>query len=601
MGGGGQLSGRLGTARLAAYLIGTALAVLCTVAAYFWAEGATARFALFWVGMIVLLISSAFFLMPSPLRRGVAVAAVGLAGVISYLPELFRSYARPARYDEVLHMGQVHLLLAGTWLGHNSVDRTIGLYPLYQMLVVAVHYLTWLSLWHSDLLVAGAGHVVTVLAIYWLAKELTARPRVAVAAALLFIAGPAVLFALSEAAYESVGLPLALLTCLLALSAGRRGGKLRYGGFLVLAALTVITQPVSGLFLAAFLLLLGAMSFRLETGYGVIGQSRVPKLLGLGLVAVVLNLGWIAAVGWNTVWNYVLPSGNLLREAISAIEHLGHNRSFYHGSGLPAYERVTGLVAIFLLPLLVVFAFVLYRRGKLAIEGDRGRLIARTSFAMALVFVLSYGLILNPTLGFIWVHRSWELLWVGVAIVLGYLADSRSVLSRHFSGVWLSIALVVLFLGFSAVTTPSDYMFSGKYRFGSSVDLLTPGQLQAAHWLKVHAPGAKITSDSDTEDVDWAYGQAEVVRFPTWTLTFSSQPIRPAVRYRAEHDGVQYLVVDKLMYHEASSGIYIYASGEPNKYGRGPLPISFYDKLLHTSWLKLVYSNSQMSIFRLKR
>jgi hypothetical protein len=124
----------------------------------------------------------------------------------------------------------------------------------------------------------------------------------------------------------------------------------------------------------------------------------------------------------------------------------------------------------------------------------------------------------------------------------------------------------------------------------------------AAAWMKTHAPvHARIVSDPDTDLVEWSYAQETVVAaFPTWKLTFrASGPTRQGeVEARRYH--IQYLVVDKLMYQEVSALGYVYSIYEPGAFSDPrPVPASAYEGLLHTSWLRLVYSNPQIAIFKL--
>ena len=149
-------------------------ATICLIGAYFWPRTpVSAKFGLFWLAMIILVAAVMWVLFVGCFSDRARLVTLATASVITYLPKLFRSYRRPAYLDELLHLGQAHLLQQGVLIGHNSQDPTGGYFPLYQLLVVTAHDVTRLSLWDSDLLVAGLGHVAIVLAVYLLARQVT--------------------------------------------------------------------------------------------------------------------------------------------------------------------------------------------------------------------------------------------------------------------------------------------------------------------------------------------------------------------------------------------------------------------------------------------
>jgi hypothetical protein len=159
--------------------------------------------------------------------------------------------------------------------------------------------------------------------------------------------------------------------------------------------------------------------------------------------------------------------------------------------------------------------------------------------------------------------------------------------------------VVLLLVGNTAITAASDFMFPGRYHLGG-FGLTTSNELAAARWMGSHHPGVRIVSDPASSLVQWEYGDVTPVSFPTWELTFGD-PNRKSVRklLRAEH--VQYLVVDRLMYREVSPTGYIYSSIEPGAFHEPhPLPIQDYYQLSTAPWIRSVYVNHQMAIFRLR-
>jgi len=576
------------------------------VAAYFWPRiPVSAMFGLFWLAMVVLVAASMLLIVGDATDRARLVTLV-TASVVTYLPKLFRSYGRPAYLDELLHLGQARLVEQGVLIGHNSQDPTVGYFPLYQLLVVAAHDVTRLSLWDSDLTVAGLGHVAIVLGMYVLARQATGSVRIGATAGLLYATGPSVLFWLSEASYESVGLPLALFTAYACLrfAGGDRQGWL-WAAVVGMVA-TMSAQPVSGLFLTCFLLIVGLSDSYRGGAYRRFG--KFPVLLVLGSASAAVNLVWIAATNWTVIWSYVLPGGSAFSSALSAIVHLGSHRSFFEGSGLPAYERYCGEITLVLVPLALVACLVLYRRGDLRPSmSDRERVVLRGCFVLGALFVASYPFDLSPT-SLIWVHRSWQLVWVGVSILLACLVVGAArkgslqsaAASRSLKAGAVLFVLVTL-VGNTSVNAPASYMFAVPYQLGSGAGLVTTGQLEAASWMRASAPHAVIASDGDTEVVQWTYGgtQSAAGAFPTWELTFARAELGAPAREEVRRYRVSYLVVDKLMYHETSARGYLYSPEEPHAFHESPVPAASYERLFAARWIRLVYSNPQIAIFKL--
>jgi hypothetical protein len=235
------------------------------------------------------------------------------------------------------------------------------------------------------------------------------------------------------------------------------------------------------------------------------------------------------------------------------------------------------------------------------------QVVVRACLVLGALFVASYPLGLSPA-ALTWVHRSWQLLWVGVCLLLSYLivrAMDGAGRWNVWSAVWLKVGVVAFVLlvlvGETSISASASYMFALPYQFGSGVGLVTADQRNAAMWMSANAPGAVIASDSDTEVVQWAYGGTRSAsgEFPTWELTFADARPDGAERKAAREYGVKFLVVDRLMYREVSTTGYVYSPEEPHAFHESPVPVAAYDRLLRASWMRLVYSNRQMAIFRL--
>lgn len=584
-------------------------ASLCILAAYFLVSSIDLRFALFWAGMVILVLicAWAFWLRRFSSRAQLAILAA--AGIISYLPKLFRSYDYPTYSDELLHLGQANLLESGIFFGHNSTDPVVGYFPLYQILVVFVHLVTTLSMWSSSLVVAGLGHVGQLLGVYVLVAHISGSRRIGGMAAIFWLTGPAVLFWMSEASYQTVALALAFFTvyaCLRAADGTTRRVWIPTAVAGMLA--TTAAQPVAGLFVAAFVLVLAACD--IDGGIGAALRRRTrwrPSVLfACGLTSLAINVGWIAVTDWGGTWTYLLPKWSTLQDALSALVNLSSHRDPFSASGLPFYEQYTGYASLVLTALALAAALFLYFRGRLqrAVSPATRRGI-RASFVLAAMFVLSMPFVLSVEAA-IWVHRLQELVWIGVCILFAFLlswslkaAQARGRRASLLMTLGAMAFVVVLLVGNTATTASADARFRLPYTFGRGAGMVTTDQREAALWLGRFHPGARIATDPNTAYVQWAYGEATWVsdRFPVWELTFG-YPIGGQAVSSVKRFDVQFIVIDMLMYREANVG-HIYSNQEPDIYAGKPVPYSAYQRLIAVAWVTVVFSNSQISILEL--
>lgn len=587
----------------AALVVSLAVAALCIGAAYTHPSGSGRPddFAYLWVGLAVLVAAPSWVFLRRQLPPAADVGLVTAAGAVSYLPKLLLSWSEPAYFDELLHLGQSHQLAAhGALLGHNPMDPTVGHFPLFQLGVVGVRDLSSMSLWHASLLVAGVSHTVMILSVYLLVAEALGRRQVAGLAAIVYLAGPAVIFWLSQASYETLALPLAVLTLWAAMRWARQRSRAWLAAAVAGTLLATVAQPVSALFLSVMLILLAIVA-----GYRTRGGTdhhAAYAYLVLGQASVICNLVWIGVNGWSSIWSYLLPSGDAAVHALRAILSLGRHRSFFTHSDLPSYERYAGFLSV---PLTAAFVAA----------GLWTRIVRRKRYRSAvaldafLVLGVAYLLIYPFNLSHyteVWVDRSWELLWIGLSAVVALVLTQwtrpdrvSSLLAALCRPAVALVSVVALLVGNTAITTPIGYIFAVPYYFESGVGLATSSQLAAASWLRTHTPGARIASDLDTDDVQWVFGHAHpLTGFPTWMITFPHRRLPVSTAGEAQADHLQYLVVDRLMYREASFIGYVYSAWEPDGYHAHPLPAASYDNLFATPWLEPVYQNRQITIFR---
>jgi hypothetical protein len=579
------------------------LSVYLIVAAY---EGRRS-FGLLWLGLLVAVGTCLVVVLRLGAPRSVKLAALFLTGAISYLPKVLASPHRPLEFDEALHIGQAQLLLHGQLFGHDPVVPTMAYYPVYQLLLDGIHYVTTLSLWTSDLLLAGVTHSSLVLLAYLAAGTFSRSERFRLTAAVVYLIGPAVLLFSSQAAYGTVGNALVLFGIY---AAGRAmAGSRRWIWITSLTIVVVVaTQALASLFLAGLFFLLAVFELvRLSRGRPTREGGGLAPLLGFAALAIAWNLLWAAIWNWGEIWAYLLPGGETLSRILAAFLHPSAQRHLFRSSGLPTYARICGYLSVVLVLAAAVGAFVLLsgerRRASRAVASRQALLWHSLWIVLAALFFLSLPFDLSPY-AIVWVHRSWPLLWIGLAFLVAYAGLQ---LYDRLSGVKLGLVAVValmaiLLVGNTAISTAEEYIFPIRYRFDAGAEMITRDQLAAARWMRSHHPKARFVSDPDSSLVEWVYGGATPVpAFPTWDLTFPGARLGIRTAKLVEKNRIGFLVVDKLMYHELSQQGPVYNAYEPHAYDHErPIPVSAYTRLTRTRWIHLVYENRQMAIFRLE-
>ncbi len=597
--------GRAGWLAYLACLAALALSVYLIVAAY---EGRRS-FGLLWLGLLVAVGTCLVVVLRLAAPRPIKLTALFLAGAISYLPKVLASPRRPLEFDEALHIGQAQLLLHGQLFGHDPVVPTMAYYPVYQLLLDGIHYLTTLSLWTSDLLLAGIAHSSLVVLAYLAAGTFSRSERFRLTAAVVYLIGPAVLLFSSQAAYGTVGNVLVLFGIY---AAGRAMEASRR--WTLITCLTIVvavaTQALAGLFLAGVFFLLAVLQLvRLSRGRAAREGGGLSPLLGFAALAIACNLLWAAIWNWGEIWAYLLPGGGTLSRIFAAFSHPSAQRHLFRSSGLPTYARICGYLAV-VLALVAALHAVVVLLGERRVASSRRRTDSRQEavwrglfVVLAALFFLTLPFDLSPY-AIVWVHRSWPLLWIGLSFLV---ARAGLQLYDRLAGIKLGLVaavvlMAILLVGNTAISTAEEYIFPVRYRFDAGAELLTRDQLAAARWMRSHHPKARLVSDPDTSLVEWVYGGATPVpAFPTWDLTFAGARLGVRTARLVEKDRIGFLVVDKLMYHELSQQGPVYNAYEPHAYGHArPIPISAYTRLTTTRWIRLVYQNSQIAIFRLE-
>ena len=175
--------------------------------------GGTGTQALYVLGLAVIFLPAAVGVLLPGVRRSTRVL---LAVAMPVLLQLTRVTLYPTRFmfhDELLHANVLRQIGAtGRLYSENSLLPISGYYPGLEIATDAVRDLTGLSAHTSSVLVLVAARVVLALAVLLLIEAVTGSTRAGAVAGAVYACNPQMLFFNSQFSYQTLALPLAVLS-----------------------------------------------------------------------------------------------------------------------------------------------------------------------------------------------------------------------------------------------------------------------------------------------------------------------------------------------------------------------------------------------------
>lgn len=271
---------------------------------------------LLWLGQILLFAPIVLRLLrPSCDAREALLGALALSMAcylvkVCYSPVMFRFP------DELQHLRTISDLMSTGGLGvPNPALEISPSYPGLELVIAAFVQVLHLPLFPVATVVLGVLHLLASLAIYEIVHSLATVPRFAGLAVTIYATQPHFQHFDSMFIYQTVGLPLTLLSLWCLISASQRAHKparrIRIGLAAVFAAASVPTHHISSY--ALFVMLLGALTIQL-----VRRQPRTAAATATvaGVLAATLA-AWIGFVGTTTAM-YFEPAVQQLADSLLA-------------------------------------------------------------------------------------------------------------------------------------------------------------------------------------------------------------------------------------------------------------------------------------------
>ncbi|WP_460446607.1 hypothetical protein [Angustibacter aerolatus] len=554
----------------------------------------TAAQALYVGGLLIVFLPAAVgILLPRTPNLARVVLAVGLP----LLLQLSRTVLYPTRFmfhDELVHATVLRLI--------GSTDRlftTNGLlpitadYPGLSVVTNAVTDLTGLSEHTSAVVVLTVTRLVLALAVVGMVERITRSPRAGAVAGLVYVCNPQFLFFNSQYSYQTLALPLAVLTVYLFL-ARRRGARTSLVLPLLAAAATCLTHHVT----SALLVLVWVVWTLAEL---VLRRRRPNELRALVtmaagtlacFVAILLNPG-------NTLGSYL---GAIATSSASDLGKLVRGEQtkevFRNSAGVSTapWERVAIIASLAITVLVLLPALWRARR----FVGRRAT-VAVVLCLVALIYPAVPGGHLTRATSEVG-DRSAGFVFLGIAFVVAWWVCRRRL--RAWQAVLGAVAAGVTFIGSVVLGVGSfSQQLPGPYQVSSDARSVDPLNLEAARWMAGNLPnGSRVYADRVGGLLASSDGDQFTVRHISTDIDASRLLLDP--EYGPEdvrlirQAGLRYVIVDRRDANGLpNQDVYI----ENGEFGGGdrtrPVPLAALTKLDRVDGVQRIYDNGAIAIY----
>jgi hypothetical protein len=533
---------------------------------------------LFWSGLTLLFTPTALrLLMAEPARRE-RLALAALLGCGLYLLKLMHSPLTFTFSDELQHWRTaLEIQRSGVLFRENPLLPVSALYPGLESVTTALAELGGLSIYTAGIIVIGVGRLVGMLGLFLFYERVSGSPRAAGLAALLYTANPSYLFFGAQFAYESLAVPLSVLTLF---AAARRIGDapgLHFGltaSLLLGLGAVVVTHHLTSYALLAFLALWALVA--------TFGRVERPRPHGLALLALAASTTWLVYVATLTVTYLSAPLTGAVVATLQLIAGEGTARELFRASTgdlAPLWERGAGFGAVALILLgLPLGLWAIWR-------GARGTEAGRMSVGLAVTLglaALGYpaSLVMRLTeRGAEISNRASAFMFLAVAFVLACWV-ARHLPRAGESAKWLAVyglCATVIFTGGVVVGWPPWARLPGPYLAAADTRSIERQGLAAAGWAReALGPGNRLIADRTNRLLMGTYGeQRPVTNYRDQVKVaqvFFAPEVGPAELRLLRRGAVRYVVVDRRLSTALPAAAVYVERGEPNA-GRHVTPI----------------------------
>lgn len=590
----------------------------------------------FYVALAIIYLPAFVRLMMKTPHRRERIAIVVLTGLSLFMVKVLNSPASFTMHDELLHWKTVDtIMLKEQLFTLNPLLPVSPLYPGLHLTTVSLAEILGISIYSAGILMIALVRIVMTVSLFLLMEYASNSSRVGALAALLYMANSNFIFFLSQFAYESLALPLALLVLVLLSRRDKTHhlSRLAVNIIVLFLCLTVVaTHHLTAYMMIGFM----AVSvfvfyfwpyqerivravihwgqrrsfyrrflrfFLLPAGDELSEYDRVQPtfmFFWLGLLIAVASLAWMLYVATPTL-GYLTPVfSEAFNELLSILRQENSSRELFASEGgnlRPLWERLTAIGSV--LVALVAFPFGVV---------EIWRRLRDNVFALILLLAGGGYFI---TLGFRFTEKGWELsnrssefLFLGVSLLIA-LAIVGWLRYQRLKQLWypfFAFCGLVLFIGGLLAGWAYWARVPGPYMVGADMRSIEEEGLLAAGWTNQYLPqDSRLIVDRINGLLMGSYGR----QFPLRSLTdIQTAPVLFSLslgewEYQIiNQTEAEYMVVDyRLTWGVPELGIFVEV-GEPNGMNHvEPLsPVSL-DKFDTLSGVSRIYDAGNIVIY----
>jgi hypothetical protein len=582
--------------------LSAALGVLVVASAYTAGRHGVADSALanygYWAGQALIFIPASIRLLT---RRGSTeagtVTAIMSVTVGQYLSKLCYSPLSFSYSDELSHWRTAeNILSTGKLFTPNYALPISPQYPGLEEATTALVQITGLPLFTAGVIVAGVAHVLFVMTLYLLFRNIGRSRRLAGIAVLVYSTNPGLAYFDSLFAYQTLGLAFMGVALVAAwrLAVARSGGD-RTGWAviaMVLIVATVATHHVTSYMLTLTLVLVAVASLLARD------RRSAARSGALALWAVIVIAGWLIFVAPQTV-SYLLQPVQGIAQSFSALLNGGHSGT---SGGATSVSGPLGQVAIegaavLLLSSILPVGWLQVRRQ----FRDQPWVLALTlgSLTWYAILLIRLGAADGSELS----GRAASFVYVPSAFIaaLGFrwLIDrAPRMRASAFLGASLAGVLLMSVDGLLNSWPPSWERLPGPHQVGGVERSIGPEEIAVGNWLAAAlGPGNRITADFGNDPMVGTYGNQTPVDGNAFL--YLSPTYTQAIEREALLQGIQYVLTDlRLTQQLPASGQYFPQDPNTGKYTH-PLPLVDMTKFNNASGVTRIFDSGDIVIYDL--
>ncbi|MDN5766656.1 MAG: hypothetical protein L0H96_14035 [Humibacillus sp.] len=551
---------------------------------------------LYVLGLLVIFVPAAIGVLMPRTRPSTRVL---LALAMALLLQLSRLVLYPTRFmfhDELIHANVLRLLGdTGRLFTENSLLPVTTYYPGLEIATNAVQSVTGVSAHTSAVVILLAARVVLALGILLLVARVTGSTRIGAAAVVVYACNPQMLFFNSQFSYQTLALPLAVLTVYLVASRRQGARTSLLPGILATVAVTFTHHVTAALLIATFVAWWAVEVVR--------RRGRANAAVSLGLMSVTALGAFVVTLlnPGNSLLTYLGSIGESSVQAVTQVLSGEQQRKVFQNSAgvvTAPWEKVA-IIGSILLTLAVLVPAVW-----------RSRLILRARVSLVTLLVLLA--LLYPLIpgGHLTVStaevgdRSAGFVFIGVAFVVAWWIWQRR-------GSWWRTSLfaagaAVVFMGSVVLGAGSiSSQLPGPFRVSDDARSIDPDNLAAANWMAQNlTPGNVVYADRIGGLLAAADGNQFTVTHIGLGIDASRLLLDPEFTPKdvdlIRSANIHYLVADRRdAFGLPNQGVYI-ESGEFGGENRtSPPPVSALRKFSSVPGVDVIYDNGSVVIYDL--